>query len=78
MISSQTVQHIEGFDEVIREGDADFARSGLKTASVIRAGRLAVVEGRMLVGAIGEIESQRLQRLRSNLASWLTKTEEAQ
>jgi mRNA interferase MazF len=76
MISSQTSQHIEGFDEIVRESDADFGRSGLKVAGVIRVGRLAVVEGRMLIGSIGEIESERLQRLKSNLARWLTQTEE--
>ena len=33
MISSQIGQCVEGFDEVIRESDDDFARSGLKADS---------------------------------------------
>ena len=72
MVSSQVRQHIEGFDEVVTEEDPDFAESGLKVTSVIRVGRLAVVEGRILQGAIGEISPKRLQRLRTRLAEWLT------
>lgn len=72
MISSQVRQHIEGFDEVVAEEDPDFAESGLKVTSVIRVGRLAVVEGRMLQGAIGEVSPERLWRIRVRLAEWLT------
>lgn len=76
MISSQTRRQIEGFDELIREDDPDFESSGLKTSSLIRTGRLAVVEESMLLGAIGEIDSKRLQRIVSNLANWLTELHE--
>ena len=71
MISSQTRHYIPGFDEIIQAGDPDFATSGLKVPSVVRVGRLAVVEGRMLLGAIGEIDSARLQRIKTHLADWL-------
>lgn len=43
MISSNLSQQIPDFDEVIKEDAADFGQSGLKTSSVIRIGRLAVV-----------------------------------
>jgi mRNA interferase MazF len=72
MISSQIRHYISEFDEVIRETDADFAESGLKLTSVIRIGRLAVVEGEILLGAIGQIAPERLQRVKSRLAQWLT------
>jgi mRNA interferase MazF len=36
MISSQLHQQIEGFDELIEEGDSDFQQSGLKKTSVMR------------------------------------------
>ncbi len=72
MISSQIRHYIPGFDEVIQETDSDFAESGLKLTSVIRVGRLAVVEGEILLGAIGQIDSERLQRIKSRLAEWLT------
>lgn len=72
MISSQTRHYMAGFDELVKETDEDFAQSGLKVASIIRVGRLAVVSGDILVGAIGEISSERLRRVRQTLASWLS------
>ena len=47
MISSQTRQYVEGFDEIVQERDNDFGESGLKVTSVIRVGRLAVVSGKL-------------------------------
>ncbi|MEO0273392.1 MAG: type II toxin-antitoxin system PemK/MazF family toxin [candidate division WOR-3 bacterium] len=72
MISSQTHHYVVGFDEMVRETDEDFAQSGLKVASVIRVGRLAVVSGDILLGAIGEISPERLSRVKQRLASWLS------
>jgi mRNA interferase MazF len=72
MISSQIRHCVPGFDEVVQETDADFAGSGLKVSSVIRVGRLAVVEGEILLGAIGQIAPERLERIRNHLAGWLT------
>ena len=74
MISSQIRHYVEGFDEIIHEDDPDFPRSGLKASSVIRISRLAVVEGEMLLGSIGEIGSERLRRIKTKLADWLTQT----
>lgn len=71
MISSQIRHCIAGFDEIIQEGDPDFAESGLKVASVIRVGRLAVVEGEAVVGAVGQIATARLRGIKSRLAEWL-------
>ena len=71
MVSSQLRQEVEGFDEVVSDTDADFVRSGLKVPSVLRVGRLAVVEGRVLVGAVGEIGAGRLRRVRTRLAGWV-------
>ncbi|MCW4046378.1 MAG: type II toxin-antitoxin system PemK/MazF family toxin [Candidatus Bathyarchaeota archaeon] len=72
MISSQTRHYVVGFDEMVRETDEDFVQSGLKVASVIRVGRLAVVSGDILLGAIGEISPERLSRVKQRLASWLS------
>jgi mRNA interferase MazF len=71
MISSRVRQQIDGFDEVVKTDDADFGQSGLKAASVIRIGRLLVVEGKLLPGSLGSISTERLQRVRSRLAAWL-------
>lgn len=72
MISSQIRHCVPESDELVQETDTDFAKSGLKLASVIRVGRLAVVEGEILLGAIGQIASERLQRIKNRLAEWLT------
>jgi mRNA interferase MazF len=56
---------------MIQEQDSDFAQSGVKIASVIRVGRLAVVEGSVLLGAIGHISPERLQRIKNHLAAWI-------
>ena len=71
MISSQTRQLVTGFDEIVQENDDDFGESGLKVTSVIRVGRLAVVSGEILIGAIGQISSERLSRVKKHLADWL-------
>lgn len=77
MISSQTRHYVPWFDELIQEGDGDFVQSGLKVASVIRVGRLAVVSGEILLGAIGEISPERLRRVKQTLANWLCPGETA-
>ena len=74
MVSSQTRHAIPEFDELIRDDDADFADSGLKVSSVIRVGRLAVIQGEILLGAIGQIAPERLQRIKRHLAEWLVKS----
>ena|SRR5215207_8461978 len=71
MISSQTRQYLAGFDEIIQENDPDFGESGLKVTSVIRVGRLAVVSGEILIGAIGQISTERLSRVKKHLSDWL-------
>ncbi len=72
MISSQTHQYINEFDEMVQETDDDYGESGLKVPSVIRVGRLAVVSGETLLGAIGQVSSERLGRVRTRLSDWLT------
>ena len=74
MVSSQIRHYVPDFDEVVREDDADFAESGLKVSSVIRVGRLAVVSGEILLGAIGHIASDRFQRVKGRLAEWLLRS----
>lgn len=43
MISSKTGQEIIGLDEIISPLDSDFSETGLKSESVVRVSRLAVV-----------------------------------
>ena len=72
MISSQIRQYISGFDEIIEDSSDDFEQSGVKVPSVIRVGRLAVVSDEILLGAMGEISSERLRRVKKNLSNWLS------
>lgn len=71
MVSSQLHQYIKDFDEIVDINDPDFADSGLKTPSVIRVGRVAVVEETLLAGAVGKIDPDRLKRIKKNLSKWL-------
>ena len=71
MISSQLTQAVAGVDEIVAANDADFAQSGLRTESVIRLTRLAVVTDSIFLGLLGEISSDRLTRLKKRLARWI-------
>jgi mRNA interferase MazF len=72
MVSSQLHQSIQQLDEIITTEDSDFIQSGLKLPSVIRAGRLAVVDGNILTGKLGQVAPDRLGRVRKNLAIWIS------
>ena len=74
MLSSKTEQTILGIDELISTNDSDFESSGLKTDTVIRITRLAAVSDSIFTGTIGEIDTQRLLRLKTNLARWIEKS----
>lgn len=71
MVSSQLKQVIKDFDEVIRQDDDDFNTSGLKSESVIRIFRLAVVDQSIFIGRIGEISLARLTKIQTTLSYWL-------
>ena len=71
MISTQLHQRIAGLDEIIDERDEDFRLSGLRSTILIRVARLAVVEGRVLLGSMGDISPSRLQRIRKHVANWI-------
>jgi mRNA interferase MazF len=58
-ISTQLRQQVADFDEIIEPTDADFKTSGLKAASLIRLGFLAVLPASNFLGTIGSISGQR-------------------
>lgn len=74
MISTRLSQQIEGLDEVIKTDDSDFRHSGLKSSSLVRVSRIAVVDRSVLLGAVGEISSDRLSRIKTSLSTWITST----
>ena len=45
--------------------------SCVKAPSLLRLSRLAVLDGKLLVGSIGAISDERLMRIRQRLAKWL-------
>jgi mRNA interferase MazF len=71
MVSTKLDQADAGLDEVLDMADGDFAASGLKAPSVLRLSRLAVLDATLLVGSIGNIGNDRLERVRQRLADWI-------
>lgn len=72
-ITSQLRHEIKGWDEKIVLEDDDFNNSGLKVSSLIRIGKLATVEERVLEGKLGVISSKRLARILNRLRAHLEK-----
>jgi mRNA interferase MazF len=62
---------ILGFDEIIQFVDEDYAESGLKSPSLFRLSRLAVVEGNLLTGSIGQISHHRVCEIKQRVAKWI-------
>ncbi len=71
MISSQVHQAELDLDEAMDTADAEFSTTGLKASSILRVSRLAVVDGGLIVGAIGAISDERLSAILKRLAAWL-------
>lgn len=71
MVSTQMRQSIEGFDTVLSQRDDDFPRTGLKASSVVRAGRIAVVNSHQLLGRIGDLSAARIQQLQHSISCWI-------
>lgn len=71
MVSSQVQQAEAGLDEILTPADSDFANTGLKVPSVLRLSRLAVLDGALLLGSIGEISDERLRNVRRHLSEWI-------
>ena len=65
MISSNLDQEVPEFDEVITPDDLDFKESGVK---------VEVVDGGILLGKLGQIDTQRLIRIRHKLSHWILGT----
>ncbi|HBL30455.1 MAG TPA: transcriptional regulator [Acidobacteria bacterium] len=70
-ISSQLQQAVPELDETIAPPDSDFRTSGLKAASLIRLGYLAVLSRSELKGRIGSVSTARRHRLLTRLSDFL-------
>ena len=72
-VSTQLNQEVKDFDDVIASSDQDFASSGLKSASLIRLGFLAVLPRNQIIGTIGSISPPRHKKLLKTLSDYLIK-----
>jgi mRNA interferase MazF len=70
-VSTQLQQAVAGFDDLIEPAHDDFRASGLKAASVIRLGFLAVLPSTSFIGKLGGISGERRRRLLSRLCEHL-------
>jgi mRNA interferase MazF len=70
-VSTQVHQEVKGFDVIVQSSDPDFGSSGLRSASLIRLGFLAVLPRSEVIGSIGSISSQRHKRLLKTLSNYL-------
>jgi len=68
MMTSQLHHANERLDDRVRTSDDDFERSGLRVETLIRVGRLAVIETRLLQGVLGELAPGRVLAVRTRLA----------
>ena len=70
-ISLQLQQAAPDLDEEIAPSDSDYRTSGLKSASLIRLGFLAVLPRSRFKGRIGSISKSRRLRLLNRLSDFL-------
>ena len=71
MISSQKHQLQKDYDFFISKGSEEFPSTGLKSESVIRSTRLAVVNSEILLGTIGNISSNLLKNIKTKISNWI-------
>lgn len=72
-VSTQLNQEVKTFDDLISTSDSDFSSSGLKSASLVRLGFLAVLPSKQIIGSIGSISSPRHKKLLKTLSDYLIK-----
>jgi len=72
-VTSRLHHEIQDWDELISKDDSDFNSSGLKTASLIRIGKLATVETRIIEGVLGKISDERIENILKRLSDYLQK-----
>lgn len=70
-VSTQLQQEVAGFDDIIAPSDLDFSGSGLKAASLIRLGFLAVLPEDHMLGILGAVSAERHRALMSRLSGFL-------
>lgn len=72
-ISTQVHHAVVGLDHMMDPEDRDFASSGLKAASVIRTGYLALLPRTYFKGRIGAISPMRTKQVLDSLIAFLVR-----
>ena len=72
MITTRLYHENAGIDEVIKKTDPDFSHTGLKSTSLIRVTRIAVVSTSIFEGVIGSIPHSRLLQIRARICQWIS------
>jgi mRNA interferase MazF len=70
-LSTQLRHEVQGFDEQLSPGHADFKASGLKAPSLIRLGYAFVVMPDDVLCRVGAVSRDRLTRLQKRLGEFL-------
>jgi hypothetical protein len=70
---AQLHQAVVGLDQVVDPRDRDFANSGLKAVSVIRAAYLALLPRTYFKGRIGAISPMRTKQVLDSLIAFLVR-----
>jgi mRNA interferase MazF len=70
-ISTQLHDLQPNWDELLSPNDSDFRASGLHRPSAIRLSYIYAVASPEIIGVIGQVDAERLQRLRRRLAEFL-------
>ena len=70
-ISSQVQQAIPSLDVVLAPGDAAFAGSGLKVASVFRVAKVASLSEQLIVGTLGQLDQSTFVEVVARLSNLL-------
>ena len=70
-ITSQLRHFHSALDEIITPRDADFSGTGLRAESLVRGGYLMTYPPERFTGVIGDISTERLLRLLTELSNFL-------
>ena len=71
MISTQLRHQIKELEVIISDSDPGYADTGLKSSSLIRVSRLAVVDADIFEGKLGAIPIAQLDEIRKRLSRWI-------
>lgn len=73
IISTKKTMFMESIDMAIKEIDEDFVSSGLKSISIFRVLRIAVINKDIMSSRSGNISNERLIKIKATISKWILK-----